>query len=176
MSVNHPSVFESNRTGHIFQAIVSAIVLAVSSWLYAIEVGFANIPKLFVFSVLYVLIGVSVIILLLSILRLLKPIPELKYSEEGFDCKVGTSTLIHIPWAEVDDLAFVSEEKEQVLAIILKNPASVIRQSRGWAATVLRARLKNYRTPIILSAKRLNISLEDLKLGFVHHWNQYRHD
>lgn len=176
MSSNYQSVFQSNRTGHIFQAIVNFAVLAVSYWLCAIEVGFANIPKLLVFSVLCILIAASAIILILSILRLFKPIPELKYSEQGFDCKVGTSTLIHIPWADVEDLAFVSDEKEQILAIILKNPTSVIRHSRGWASAVLRARLKNYRTPIILSAKRLNISLEDLKLGFVYHWNQYRHD
>lgn len=175
MNTIYPSLFKSNRIGHIFQAGISGVFFSICTWLLIISVSFANIPQYLVNSILIVIGLFSFAVLLISILRLLKPIPELEYLESGFNCKVGTSTRMQIKWEEVEDLAFVSGKKEQVLAVMLKRPSSAIRPFRGWASVVMKARLKNYGTPVILSAKRLNISLEDLKSGFVYYWNQYRH-
>jgi len=176
MISTYPSVFKSNLSGHIFQAVSSGLIFLVSLWMLVISIDFANIPKNLVNAVLIVVMLLSFAILFISILRLIKPLPELEYLESGFNCKVGTSTLIHVKWEDVEDLAFVSVEKEQVLAVLLKQPSLAIRPFRGWASLVMKARLKKYGTPVILSAKRLNINLDDLKVGFVHHWNQFRHD
>lgn len=171
----YPIIYKSNRVGHIFQAVISSILLFTSSWLLLISIGFDGIHKSLVVIVLGIIAISSLVVLILSFLRLIKPIPKLQYLDKGFECKIGTSTLIHIPWEEVDNLAFVSVKNEEVLAVILKRPTSIVRANRGWASLVMKARLKKYGTPIILSAKNLNISLDEMKLGFVHYWNKYRH-
>ena len=176
MDKEYPSIYKSNRLGHIFQAVTSTILLLFSSWLLLISVGFDGIPQNLVFLILGIVALASLVVLLLSILRLYKPIPKLQYHAHGFDCTIGTSTLIQIKWEEVENLAFVSAKNEEVIAIILKRPASIIRRYRGWASLVMKARLKNYGTPIIFSAKDLNISLDEMKLGFVHYWNKHRHE
>ena len=175
MSRTYPSVFKSNLSGHIFQALISGCVFSVSLWMLIISIDFDRIPKVLVNTVLISITVLSFIILLVSILRFIKPLPELEYLERGFSFKVGTSTLIHVNWEDVEDLAFVSVENEQVLAVMLKRPSLAIRPLRGWASVVMKVRLKKYGTPVILSARRLHVNLDDLKVGFVHHWNKYRH-
>lgn len=172
--MNYPTEYKSNRIGHTFQAILAVILLILSGSILLRPAMFTNIPAALVITVCSILLMLAAGLLYISVLRLVTPLPELKYHKDGFDCKIGTYTLLHVKWEDVQDLAFINTKNEQILAVSLQKAASYIRPYRGWASTVMRARLKNYGTPVILSAKRLHISFEELQLGFVHYWNVYK--
>lgn len=175
MSKVYPSEYKSNRLGQSFQAIISSVSIAICCWALFSPLRLSDVPNSVLQTILGFLLILSMILLYLSILRLITPLPELRYHANGFDCKVGNYTLLQVKWEDVVDLAFINTDKEQVLAVILEKPSVYIRPLRGWASVIMKARLKNYGTPIILSARKLHTPFEQLQLGFVHHWNNYKH-
>lgn len=174
MSNAYPAEYKSNRIGQGFQAITSSVLICLCTWFLFSRLHFSNIPESLVYSVVWSILILSLILLYFSVLRLINPLPELRYHDLGFDCKIGNYTLVHVKWEDVKDLAFINTDKEQILAIILDKPSVYIRPLGGWTSIKMKARLKNYGTPIILSSKKLHIPFEKLQLGFVHYWNQYK--
>jgi uncharacterized membrane protein YwzB len=175
MSIHYPSIYKTNTTGHLFQAIITFLIFLVAIWMYIQPLKFDKVSPEAVNMVALVMMLVTGIIFGISILRLLRPAPELEFLANGFKFKVGTSTIIFIPWESVQELSFVKDGDYLLLPVIISNPAQIIRESKGWSKLVLKARFKNYKTPVLLSSKRLHIDAEELKLSFVQHWNKFRH-
>jgi hypothetical protein len=175
MSVQYPSVYKTNTSGHLFQAGLSFLIFIGSIWMYVQPLKFdqVSLETVNLFALLLMLI--SAIVFGISSLRIVRPTAELEFLSDGFNFKVGISTIVKVPWETVQDLSFINNGEYLLLPVFVSNSADIIRKTKGWAQFVLKARFKNYKTPVLLSSKRLHVNAEELKLSFVQHWNKYRH-
>lgn len=175
MSQPYPSIYKSNTSGHVFQAVITSLFFFAAIWLYIQPVKIDKVSNETINTFAIILMLITGIIFLVSILRILSSGPELEFTQEGFKFKVGTSSIVLIPWNTIQDVSFIKSGKHILLAVHISNPAEIVRNSKAWAKLVLLARLKNYRTPVLLSSKRLHTDSEELKLAFVQYWNKFRH-
>lgn len=172
MCAEYPSVFKSNTSGHIVQGLFALPLFILGIWLLVNPLRLSNIPSSLILSGSLFITLISGLTLVFSILRILRPIPELEFTNQGFSIKVGLYTRLSIAWEDVLEVSFINEGGHQILAVMIKHPNTLNSLLRGWARIVIRSRQNHYGTPVILTSKRLRRPFEEIQHTFV--WHQQR--
>ncbi|MEP6676902.1 MAG: STM3941 family protein [Ferruginibacter sp.] len=115
-------------------------------------------------------IGLTFWVVILTVIALLEYIKTtfskqavLIITDKGIHDNLSIFSVGDISWAEITDLRIVKLLRTDFLVISVTNPQSFIHRISKLKQRPLKSYLKKFGSPIVISQRRINYNLEDLK-------------
>jgi hypothetical protein len=68
-----------------------------------------------------------------------------------------------VPWKEIEYIQLTKVLKNDFLILVLTHPQLYIQKQSAYKRKVLKSFLKNFGSPVVISQKRINLNLKDVK-------------
>ena len=68
-----------------------------------------------------------------------------------------------IPWEDIDDIAMDRFQNRDILLIGIREPEKYLSRLKPLYASILRSYIKKWNTPLIISNRRVDYDLEELR-------------
>jgi hypothetical protein len=87
----------------------------------------------------------------------------LTISENGIDDNLSIFSVGKVGWPEITNVTITNLYKTDFLIIKVADPESLIERRTGYKQRILKGYIKRFGSPIVISQKRVNFKLADLK-------------
>jgi len=93
----------------------------------------------------------------------------LKISEAGLDDNLSLFSCGQIPWEDITGAEIIRVFKSDLLIIRLSDNDKYVRRQKPVVRVVLKKYVRQWNTPVVISAKRVDYDIQDLKKIILNH-------